>query len=112
MLVRTLFGGRYSDLCYGYNAFWSSVLPQLDLDCDGFEVETVINIRALRAGIRIVEVPSFESLRVYGRGRLRTIPDGWRVLKAIIRERFQRIAPAEVGVPVDSGSALAVREAV
>jgi glycosyltransferase involved in cell wall biosynthesis len=112
MLVRCLFGGRYSDLCYGYNAFWSVVLPQLRLDCDGFEVETVINIRALRAGIRVVEIPSFEASRVHGRGRLRTIPDGWRVLKAIFRERFYGLAPQEVGVPADTGSGLAVREAV
>jgi len=89
MLVRCLFGGRYSDLCYGYNAFWSRVLPQMRLDCDGFEVETVINVRALRSRLRVVEVPSFEAQRVHGRGRLRTIPDGWRVLKAVVRERME-----------------------
>ena len=37
-LVNTLFGTRYSDLCYGYNAFWAYCLPQIDVDCDGFEV--------------------------------------------------------------------------
>jgi glycosyltransferase involved in cell wall biosynthesis len=88
--VRVLFGGNYTDLCYGYNAFWARVLPLLDLDCDGFEVETVMNIRALRADLSIVEVPSFEHRRVYGTGRLRTIPDGWRVLKTILREAFSR----------------------
>src|SRR3712207_7326805 len=29
---------------------------------------------------------SFEAERVFGEGRLRTIPDGWRVLKTIWRE--------------------------
>lgn len=87
-LVRLLFGGKYSDLCYGYNAFWADVLPCMQLDGDGFEIETIMNIRALRAGLRVVEVPSFEHARVVGVGRLRTIPDGWRVLKAIFRERF------------------------
>jgi glycosyltransferase involved in cell wall biosynthesis len=87
-LVRLLFGGRYTDLCYGYNAFWADALPCLQLDGDGFEIETIMNIRALRAGLRVVEVPSFEHRRVVGVGRLRTIPDGWRVLKAIFRERF------------------------
>ncbi|MBI2865286.1 MAG: glycosyltransferase family 2 protein [Chloroflexi bacterium] len=85
-LVRLLFGGRYSDLCYGYNAFWSTVLPYLDMDSEGFEVETVMNVRALRSGLKVVEVPSFEASRVHGTGRLRTIPDGWRVLKALWRE--------------------------
>ena len=87
-LVRSLFQGSYSDLCYGYNAFWKRVLPQLALDCNGFEVETLMNIRALRAGLRVVEVPSFEADRVYGTSNLRTFPDGWRVLKTIMRERL------------------------
>src|SRR4051794_37568815 len=88
--VRLLFGGRYSDLCYGYNAFWARVIPMLQLDGDGFEIETMMNVRALRAGLKIAEVPSFEAARVYGEGRLRTIPDGWRVLKTIFSERFAR----------------------
>ncbi len=90
LLVRVLFGGRYSDLCYGYNAFWSWAVRKLHLDGDGFEIETIMNIRALRVGLHVTEVPSFEAERVYGSGRLRTIPDGWRVLKAIFRERFGR----------------------
>lgn len=84
--VRLLFGGSFSDLCYGYNAFWRRILPVLALDGDGFEIETMMNVRALAAGLKVMEVPSFEAPRVYGIGRLRTIPDGWRVLKTIIRE--------------------------
>src|SRR5919106_623141 len=30
-LVRRLYGGRYTDLCYGYNAFWRRCLDILDL---------------------------------------------------------------------------------
>ena len=88
LAVRMLFGARYSDLCYGYNAFWRRVLPKLDLDADGFEIETMLNIRAHKAGLAIKEVPSFEAERVHGVGRLVTFPDGWRVLKTICRERF------------------------
>ncbi len=85
-LVRLLFGGRYSDLCYGYNALWTRTLQPLHLDADGFEIETLLNVRALRAGLKVVEVPSFEAKRVHGTGRLRTFPDGWRVLCTIGRE--------------------------
>ena len=85
-MVRTLFGGAYSDLCYGYNAFWADVLPALHLDSDGFEIETLMNIRALQSRLKVVEVPSFEDRRRFGTGRLRTIPDGWRVVKTIFRE--------------------------
>ena len=89
MLVNLLFGGRYSDLCYGYNAFWRDVLPVLQLDADGFEIETLMNIRALRAHLNVIEVHSFEADRIHGQSNLRTFPDGWRVLKTIIRERFR-----------------------
>jgi glycosyltransferase involved in cell wall biosynthesis len=90
LLVRTLFGGHFSDLCYGYNAFWARVLPHLNLDGDGFEIETMMNVRVLRAGFKVAEVPSFEAPRVHGVGRLRALPDGWRVLKTIIKERGRR----------------------
>jgi glycosyltransferase involved in cell wall biosynthesis len=89
-IVRLLFGGKYTDLCYGYNAFWKRVLPLLELDCNGFEVETLMNVRALKAGLQITEVPSFEYARIHGHGKLKTIPDGWRVLKTIFREAASR----------------------
>jgi len=95
-VVRALFGGRYSDLCYGYNAFWSRVVPRLQLNADGFEIETLMNIRALRADLRIAEVASFEAPRVFGEGRLQTWPDGWRVAKTIWREWRKPFRPADL----------------
>ena len=87
-LVNRLFGTRYTDLCYGYNAFWARHLPALRLDCDGFEVETVMNIRAAKAGLWIQEIPSHEQSRIHGESNLHVIRDGWRIAKVIIRERF------------------------
>jgi glycosyltransferase involved in cell wall biosynthesis len=87
-VVRWLFGGQYSDLCYGYNAFWRKALTRLNLDGDGFEIETMMNIRALTSGLKVSEVPSFEAERLHGQSNLRTFPDGWRVLKTIFRERL------------------------
>jgi glycosyltransferase involved in cell wall biosynthesis len=86
MLVKQLFGGQYTDLCYGYNAFWADAVRRLNLDGDGFEIETEMNVRALRAGLKIAEVPSFEAERIHGNSNLRTIPDGFRVLRTILRE--------------------------
>lgn len=98
-MVRLFFGGSYSDLCYGYNAIWSNIVPYLNLDGDGFEIETLINVRVLRAGLKVVEVPSFEFKRVSGTGRLRTIPDGWRVLKTIFRELVQGRPQPVIDIP-------------
>ena len=85
-LARLMFGGRFSDMCYGYIAFWTRVLPLLELDSDGFEIETQMNLQALRARLRVVEVPSYERSRIHGKSNLRTFPDGWRVLKTLYRE--------------------------
>ena len=87
LFVRLLYGGRFSDLCYGYIAFWKRVLPDISPDTDGFEIETQMCVRALKAGLRIAEVPSHERCRIHGKSNLRAVPDGWRVLKTIMHER-------------------------
>jgi glycosyltransferase involved in cell wall biosynthesis len=86
--VNVLFGTKYTDLCYGYIAFWRHCLPFIDPDCNGFEVETQMTLRAGRAGLRICEVPSYESERINGSSHLRIVRDGARVWRTIVRERL------------------------
>lgn len=85
-LVNRLFGTRYTDLCYGYNAFWARHLDALAIDCAGFEVEALMNIRAATAGLTVQEVPSFEHRRIHGVSNLKIVMDGRRIVRAIIRE--------------------------
>ena len=85
-MVNLLYGTRFSDLCYGMNAFWTRCLPVVTPDCDGFEVEAFINCRAARAGLRIHEVGSHEAIRRHGISKLHTIRDGFRVLHTILHE--------------------------
>jgi glycosyltransferase involved in cell wall biosynthesis len=95
-IVNTLFGTRFTDLCYGYIAFDSSYLDALDIDCPGFEVETFMNIRAAKLDMRVAEVPSFESVRIHGESNLHPFRDGLRVLRTIARERLAdtpKVAP-------------------
>jgi hypothetical protein len=66
------------------------------IDCDGFEVETLINVRIARARLKVVEIPSYEASRVHGVSNLHAFRDGWRVLKTIVLERF---APVRLGDP-------------
>jgi glycosyltransferase involved in cell wall biosynthesis len=86
--VRLLYGCRFSDLCYGYMAFWKRSLPILENASDGFEIETMLCVRALSHGLKITEVASCEAERINGVSNLRAIPDGWRVLKTILSERL------------------------
>ena len=98
-VANALFGTAYTDLCYGYNAFWADLLPVLDLPPidapapaegmlwgDGFEIETVLNCRVAAAGLKITEVPSIERQRVFGETNLRTFADGTRVLRTLLAE--------------------------
>ncbi|MFF4960888.1 glycosyltransferase family 2 protein [Streptomyces sp. NPDC001222] len=91
-IVNAKFGARYTDLCYGYNAFWRHCLDEIDLDCTGFEVETLMNIRVVKAGLKVQEIPSHEYLRIHGDSNLRAVRDGFRVLKVILKERSNRRA--------------------
>ncbi|MFH1720972.1 MAG: glycosyltransferase family 2 protein, partial [Candidatus Altiarchaeota archaeon] len=85
-LVNLLWHKRYSDLCYGYRAIRREVIPKLHLDSNGFDIETEISIKAAKANLRILEIPSFEKLREGGVGKLNTFRDGWAILKRIVRE--------------------------
>ncbi len=99
-IVNTLFGTRFTDLAFGYNAFWRSLLPALDLPeadepgtrrgaaiwGDGPEIEPLINIRMAAQGLRVVEVASIGYPPIHGtkdRDRLR---EGTRALKAVAAE--------------------------
>jgi glycosyltransferase involved in cell wall biosynthesis len=86
--VNVLYGTHYTDLCYGYNAFWARCLPYMRVDCDGFEVETLINVRIAKAGLVVHEVPSYEHARLHGSSNLHAVRDGSRVLRTILRERL------------------------
>jgi glycosyltransferase involved in cell wall biosynthesis len=101
LICNIILGTKYSDLCYGYNAFWRDVLPAIELlDSslpmpanggmlwgDGFEIETILTCRFAAAKLRVHEVPSFEKNRIHGESNLNAISDGIRVLKTIFDEK-------------------------
>lgn len=116
-LTNVLHGTSYTDLCYGYNAFWAECLPFLGVSepgtelvfddvtgtilsgggvrglwkderwGDGFEIETVLAVRVSVLGLRVSEVASFESKRIHGLSNLNAMRDGVRVLRTIALER-------------------------
>ena len=101
-IVNLLYRTRYTDLCYGYNAFRRECLDVMRLNAtgipssqpkamlwgDGFEVETLINVRIVEAGLRVREIPSFEGVRCFGSSNLNAFSDGLRVLRTIQAERM------------------------
>jgi Glycosyl transferase family 2 len=120
-LVDLLYGTDWTDLCYGYNAFWRTCLPLLEIGeayvelkatdqppsyapsalhwGDGFEIETLINVRVHAAGLVVAEVPSFERRRLHGASNLRAVRDGLRVLRTIASERRRLRGAQRAEVP-------------
>ena len=106
--VNTLFGTKWTDLAYGYAAFWTDMIDKIGLqeiydielkiadESDrrprayghGFEIETLLFCRTGWSGYTVVEVPSHERDRMHGTSNLSTIKDGFRVLQGIRKERF------------------------
>lgn len=85
-IVNRIWRVRYTDLCYGYIAFWTRCLASFFAECSGFEVETLMNIRVATSGLKVTEVASFEAKRRHGKSNLRVGHDGTRVLRTILAE--------------------------
>lgn len=102
LLTNLLFGVKFTDLCYGFHAFWRHCLEPIKLDSySGFEIDTALYLQAVRSRLRIIDVPSFEGYRFYGSGKLQTIPDGFRVLKTIMRQWINSLFDKEPEMPMN-----------
>lgn len=85
-VFNSLYHGDLTDLCYGFCAFHRRYLDFLALSATGFEIEAQMVVRAMQAGLRIAEVPSLELPRRTGKSNLRSIRDGMRVLRTVVRD--------------------------
>ena len=88
-LTNTIYGTRFTDLCYGYCAFRREFLGRLALTAPGFEIESQLIARACITELRITEVPSLELPRRHGQSNLRTFRDGRRVLWTLLKEAYR-----------------------
>lgn len=83
-VFNSLYGTDLTDLCYGFCAFHRRYLEHLSLSATGFEIEAEMVVRAMQAGLRIVEVPSLEMPRRAGKSNLHAVRDGIRVLYTVV----------------------------
>jgi glycosyltransferase involved in cell wall biosynthesis len=118
-IVNLLYRTPYTDLCYGFNAFWRECIPFMPQQAQGFEIETLMHIRTVKAGLDVVEVGSYEEPRRSGQSNLHAFRDGFSILRVILAERFisRRRAPvaepAPIAIAAESTSAPALaREAL
>lgn len=89
-LSNLLFDAGYTDLTYGFNAYWRRVMLNADTLSDGFEFEIQAAIRASRSGLLTSEVPCFEASRAGGASKLSPMRDGWAIARIIAAEALPR----------------------
>jgi glycosyltransferase involved in cell wall biosynthesis len=83
-LINHMFNGEISDSQSGFRAITDHAVRQLNLTSHDFEVETEITIKALKAGLRIKEIPISYSRRRGTKSKLNSFKDGSRILKTIL----------------------------
>jgi Glycosyl transferase family 2 len=94
-----LYGADWTDITYGFHAYWRNIMIGTQDLSDGFQFEVQTAIQAARAGLAMAEVPCYERPRIAGVSNLHAGRDGWRILKVILgeasprrRARFQTVA--------------------
>jgi hypothetical protein len=86
--ANVLFLAHLTDILTCYKVLRTDVARSLDLRCDGFDIDSEITCRLLRAGHRIVELPVGYEPRSVDDGKKLTSAAGWSVMRAILRVRF------------------------
>ncbi|ASJ16065.1 dolichol-P-glucose synthetase [Thermococcus chitonophagus] len=82
-ILDVFFKTNVSDAHCGMRAFKREVLERLNLKCRGMEFASEMIIEAVRAGLRIKEVPITYYPRI-GKSKLHSLKDGWRHLRLML----------------------------
>lgn len=84
LLINAFFNGQITDSQSGFRALSREALDAMDLVTQGFEIETEITIKALKRGLRVLEVPISYFRRRGTPSKLNAISAGSRILRTIL----------------------------
>lgn len=85
-IVRCIFGRQFRDMLSGYKVFSRRFVKSFPLMSKGFEIETEFTVHALELGMSCAELQTVYDVRPEGsESKLRTIPDGIKILMLIAR---------------------------
>jgi len=88
LVVNLRFNNDLQDTQNGFRAIKTDIAKKLNLKSKHTEVETEMHLKCLKMGCHIVEVPSTELKRRYGKSTIKLWRDGWKYLWVTFRYIF------------------------
>ncbi|MBI5176514.1 glycosyltransferase family 2 protein [Candidatus Micrarchaeota archaeon] len=85
-LFNTFFRTSFTDAINGFKAFRRELVAGRRYSASGFEIEVELVANAVKAGMKIGEIPSHERARRAGRMKSRTVRDGIRFFLQVLKE--------------------------
>jgi len=89
--IMSLTGKKITDSQTGFRAIKRDVLELLNLESDGYEIETEITVKSLRNGFVLHEKPVCIERRKHGQSKIRLLRDGKKILRTILKASFARL---------------------
>jgi glycosyltransferase involved in cell wall biosynthesis len=82
--IVSLTGTLITDSQSGFRAAKRRVLDELNLESDGYEIETEITVKSIRNGFVFKEKPITCHRREYGTSKVKILSDGIKIFKTIL----------------------------
>jgi glycosyltransferase involved in cell wall biosynthesis len=94
LAINWRWGVQLTDVENGFRAIRADVVRQLNLTANDFDIGQEMVMKCLKKGFRIMEVPSHEYVRAWGRSKLSTWK-GWKFVWGLLREMYTRNEPRD-----------------
>lgn len=78
-----------TDSMNGFRILTREAIEKMNIESDRFDIEAEITIKAGKLKLRVGEIPTIEDPRLHSSSRLRTIRDGYIILRRIVKEAFR-----------------------
>lgn len=86
-LVNRRFKTGYSDVLFSFRSVKKPVALKLDLRANGFDIEQEFVVKCLKKNYRLMEVPTRENARKWGKSKLHTIT-GIKLIYQLLKELY------------------------
>ena len=75
-----------TDTINGYRAIKKEAFNKLNISAPGFVIEYQMSIRAMKLGLKVVEIPTVEGQRIGGVSTAKSVPTGLLFLRFLLKE--------------------------